>query len=67
MQGSKQDKSTDRRGFLKLVGSGTVGGAAAALTVSPVAAATGDQQPPSQDGHYRETEHVKTYYDLAKF
>ncbi len=56
----------DRRSFLKLAGAGVVGtGAAAASAVVPAQAAT-QSDTNSSDG-YRETDHVKRYYELAKF
>ncbi len=61
-----QDRTgTDRRDFLKLASLGTVAGSAAlvlgdtAEAASPVADAPG--------AGYRETAHVRTYYDLARF
>ena len=62
----KQDNQspTDRRSFLKLAGLGTVGTVAAAA--STVTATAGELTPAKTDG-YRETEHVKRVYDLARF
>lgn len=55
---------TDRRSFLKLAGAGAVGtGAVAATTVVPAAAE--NPEPGKVDG-YRESEHVRRYYELAK-
>ena len=58
-------KSAKRRDFLKLVGLGTVAGAAA------VAAKAGGQAKaqPAKPGSagYRETAHVKRVYDLSRF
>ncbi len=55
----------DRRSFLKLAGLGTIaGGAACAVGTAPLAA----REELSEDGKlYRETEHIKTYYELARF
>lgn len=64
----KDDKPTlrDRRSFLKLAGASVVGGGAAAVTAAGPAAAETEAEPkPGQ--LYRETEHVKRYYELAKF
>ena len=62
---AKSDKATrlDRRDFLKFAGAGAVGGAA--LAASGAANAT-EQTDAVEDG-YRETKHVKTFYDLARF
>lgn len=62
----KKEKTADRRGFLKLAGASVVGGGAAAIATvagtQDVAAETAEK-----GGLYRETEHVSTYYKLAKF
>ena len=55
---------TSRRGFLKLAGVGTVAGGVAALGAGEAAALPADETP---DVGYRETPHIKTYYDSAKF
>lgn len=54
----------DRRSFLKLAGIGTVAGGVA-LVAGKEAAQAGVSDKP-KDRLYRETEHVKTYYDLAR-
>lgn len=61
----KDDKAvTDRRSFLKLAGIGAaVTGAAAATGTKPASAA--EDKP--REGLYRETEHVRRYYELARF
>ena len=60
----KDQKATaDRRSFLKLAGAGAVtGGAAVAVTGEAKAAG----QKPAGEGQYRETEHVRRYYDSAR-
>lgn len=64
-QSEKSGAQADRRGFLKLAGASVVGsGAALASTVTPAAAT---DAPTKDAGTYRETEHVKRYYELAKF
>lgn len=57
--------TADRRGFLKMIGFGAVGTGAAAA--SAVAGTSEAEAKPRTDGGYQETEHVKTYYDLARF
>jgi hypothetical protein len=65
MTKAKSDARTDRRSFLKMAGTSVVGGgAAAAASVVPAVAAT--PEPEKSDG-YQETEHVRRYYELAKF
>ena len=55
---------TDRRGFLKLAGLGTVaGGAVVASTVVPAAA----EDVTAKTSGYRETDHVRTFYESARF
>jgi len=61
----KTGAAANRRGFLKMVGIGAVGGGVAAVTA---VAATDEAEAKTQaDDGYRETTHVKTYYDLARF
>lgn len=61
----KKVANADRRSFLKLAGASAVGsGAALAASVTPAAAAS---EPVAGAGTYRETDHVKRYYELAKF
>ncbi len=57
------DKGTDRRDFLKMAGLGTVAGGAALVAAKEAAA---DEINTAGKG-YRETDHVKTYYKLARF
>lgn len=62
----KGDVATDRRSFLKLAGAGVVGtGAAAAAAVAPAVAGEPVETEPGLG--YRESEHVRRYYELAKF
>lgn len=64
-QSDKKAAKADRRSFLKLAGAGVVGsGAALASTVVPAEAASAVE---TVEGGYRETDHVKRYYELAKF
>jgi len=56
---------TDRRGFLKLAGLGTVAGGAA--IASTVTSANAKDVELSTASGYRETEHVKTFYESARF
>ena len=56
--------TTDRRSFLKLAGLGAAG-TAAALTGAPAGAAASGAAGPS-DG-YSETDHVRKFYELARF
>jgi len=58
-------KSAKRREFLKLIGLGGLAGAASVVAVKP-ADATATAKTATGQG-YRETEHVKTYYKLARF
>lgn len=64
MSDRKKKATADRRSFLKLAGVGTLtGGAAMALGKSPAEASEA-----AQDGKsYRETEHVKAFYESARF
>ncbi len=63
---TKSKKSLPRRDFLKVAGiaGGAAGVAAVALTSKTAKAAA----PVTGEGSgYRETEHVKKYYELARF
>jgi len=64
---SAQKQKLGRREFLKkaAVSGGAAGVAAVALSKGSAEAAVVSDSPKSSG--YRETEHVKTYYDLAKF
>ena len=65
MKQGKDRPEPDRRSFLKLAGVGiATGGVAMAMGKDP---AQSREEEPSESGGYRETEHVRTYYDLAKF
>ena len=55
---------TDRRSLLKLIGVGSVGTAAVAMGAE---SATAEAAKPADTTGYRESEHVKTYYDRARF
>ena len=54
-----------RRDFLKLVGLGSLGGAATVVTGGKAPEAQAAEKP--QGTGYRETAHVRKYYDTAKF
>ncbi|MBU2532952.1 MAG: formate dehydrogenase [Alphaproteobacteria bacterium] len=65
MTHSSNGSRTDRRSFLKIAGLGAVG---AAATAASTVAVTAEAAPPSdKKGGYRETEHVKRVYELARF
>ncbi|MEW5961945.1 MAG: twin-arginine translocation signal domain-containing protein [Pseudomonadota bacterium] len=55
----------DRRSFLKLAGLGAVSGGAALVADAATGEANAKARP--ADALYRETDHVKRYYELAKF
>ena len=58
---TKTPTRTDRRGFLKLAGLGL---AATAGTATAEARPARDEKGKAR---YRETEHVRRYYELARF
>lgn len=61
-----QDPSTNsRRQFLKLGLGSAAGAAAAAAPVGGASAAEAEEAAASAD--YRETDHVKTFYKMARF
>lgn len=63
MSDRPQKAIAKRRDFLKLVGLGSVVGAAALATGTAPAAA--DEAKPNSPG-YRETEHIRKYYETAR-
>lgn len=56
---------TDRRGFLKLASLGTVATGAALVSGKDAAAASGELD--AGKSGYKETVHVRTFYDTARF
>lgn len=69
MTGKVKDATTksqpaDRRDFLRMMSVGVVTGGAA-LTQSGVVQAATTETPVAHDG-YRETDHVRRYYELAR-
>ncbi|CFX17212.1 Formate dehydrogenase region TAT target [Candidatus Filomicrobium marinum] len=67
MQNDKKAAAADRRSFLKLAGASVVGGGAAAVAAASPALAAEVEAEPKPGQTYRESEHVKRYYELAKF
>jgi len=65
MSENRQKAKADRRSFLKLAGWGALsGGAVLALDKSQAEAS---ETSVKSTGSYRETEHIRTYYESAKF
>ena len=60
-----KSETASRREFLTLAGGATLGGVAAVATPEKSAAAKTDQT--AQRSGYRETAHVRTFYELAGF
>ena len=60
-----EEVKTDRRGFLKFAGIGTVGGGVALVSSRQVVADEATVE--GTAGGYSETEHVKTFYNTARF
>ena len=65
MKQSDKKVEPDRRAFLKLAGVGTVAGGAALVSSSGPADAA--EVEASSGRLYRETDHVRRVYDLARF
>ena len=63
MKQAKKEAVADRRSFLKLAGAGAAAGGAALIT-GERAAQAGEAKP--KPSLYRETEHIKRYYELAR-
>lgn len=68
MSEKKEATTIGRRDFFRKagLGAGAVGAAAVTLSGSPVKAAVEDDKAQKGSG-YKETAHVKKYYDLARF
>jgi len=65
MSENRQTAKADRRSFLKLAGLGALsGGAMLALDKSPAEASETSVE---STGSYRETDHVRTYYESTRF
>lgn len=65
MKRRKETQDVARRDLLRLAGLGGVAGAAAIATSGRKAEAAVETG--GKSAGYRETEHVRTYYELAKF
>lgn len=65
MKSKEGSQKVARRDLLKLAGLGGVAGAALAATSGGKAEAVAEAV--RKDTGYHETEHVRTYYELAKF
>lgn len=67
MKDGKSGADLKRRGFLLAGGTGAVGAVAVAMspTSAPVTTAA-KRAPVNGDAGYQESEHVRTYYDLAR-
>jgi len=65
MKQSKKEAVADRRSFLKLAGASAAAGGAALMTGETKAEASqaGEKKKPSL---YRETDHIRRYYELAR-
>jgi hypothetical protein len=63
-EATKTEKVTDRRGFLKLAGATAAAGGATGLASE--AKADARQEGKSKPTLYRETEHIRRYYELAR-
>lgn len=65
MKSRQEGQKVARRDLLKLAGLGGVAGAALVVTSGGKAEAASETV--RKNSGYRETEHVRTYYELAKF
>jgi hypothetical protein len=62
MKQSKPEAVADRRSFLKLAGASAVTGGAALVTGEAAQASEAKAKP----SLYRETDHIRRYYELAR-
>jgi hypothetical protein len=56
-------ETLDRRGFLRAAGVGAAAAAVATVAVKPEQAAAAENAETRKKQRYKETEHVKRYYD----
>ncbi|MEK9971294.1 MAG: twin-arginine translocation signal domain-containing protein [Ferrovibrio sp.] len=56
-------ETLDRRGFLRTAGAGAAAAAVATVTAMPEQAAAAENAETRKKQRYKETEHVKRYYD----
>ncbi len=68
MSEKKKAETMGRRDFFRKagLGAGAAGAVAVTLSRTPAKAATGGGKAPDGKG-YQETDHVKKYYELARF
>ena len=65
MKAKRDRANADRRDFLKLAGAGAVAGGAALVSGKGAAEAS---TPADEKGRlYKQSDHIKTYYDLTRF
>lgn len=65
MTAKRDGANADRRSFLKLAGAGAVAGGAALVSGKDAAEASTTAE--DKGRLYKQTDHVKTYYNLARF
>ena len=62
--GKKEEINAARRDFFKKAG---LGAGAAAVSMTAAKAGAVEATPPSKGSGYRETDHVRKFYELARF
>ena len=63
----KSDKTVDRRGFLRGIGTGAVGAATVVIATSSSPAVAIESATDKKKVRYRESEHVKKYYETNRY
>jgi hypothetical protein len=61
----KQAQAVSRRSFIRLAGQGAGAAGVGAVSLATGSAAKAEEPPAPQQG-YRETDHVRAYYELAR-
>lgn len=64
MDKKKEEINAGRRDFFKKAG---LGASAAAATMTAAKAGAFEASQPAKNGGYRETDHVRKFYELARF
>ena len=61
-----QQKAVGRRAFLRAAGAGAAAAAAATAVVAPAKVEAAENAETRKKARYRETEHVKKFYDICR-
>jgi hypothetical protein len=67
MEHERQEaQAVSRRGFIRLAAQGTGAAGAGAVGLAAASVAQADEAPARRNSGYRESDHVRAYYELAR-